>query len=60
MKLHKRKGGLALIIKNYVWKSLSKKQKFDLLLKMSNMNVLGSQVIKDLKSKKSYSHKKKA
>lgn len=60
MKLHKRKGGLALIIKNKVWKALSPKQKFDLLLKMSNMNVLGSQVIKDLKSKKSYSHKKKA
>lgn len=58
---HKQeRGELALIIKNYVWKSLSPKQKFDLLLKMSNMNVLGSQVVKDLKKNKPYNQNKQS
>jgi len=38
-----------MLIKNKVWRSLSQKEKFELLLLHANLNVVGKQVIQRVK-----------
>lgn len=52
-----------MLIKNKVWRSLTPKEKFDLLLEHANLNVIGEQVIRGVKQRqknKSYNQNKLA
>lgn len=52
-----------MLIKNKVWRSLSQKEKFELLLLHANLNVIGEQVIRGVKQRqknKSYHQDKLA
>jgi len=40
-----------MLIKNKVWRSLSQKEKFELLLLHANLNVIGEQVVQAQKNK---------